>query len=534
VVEGRDSTADHGGPDGATRLTSEQAALCGMGVAVAAREFPDRLAIASPHGDRSFAFLNARVNQLSRALRRRGLRSGDGVALLCANRPEFVVAFLATLRTGLRLTPINTGLRPGEIRYIVEDCEARALLADGRFAAAARDAVRDLPRVGIRIGIGDPLTGFEPWDEVLGVEEGHDLVDPELGSQMPYTSGTTGRPKGVHRPPGAALRQPGLAAAIASLDYDPQRDVHLCTGPLHHAGPLVFSLAIPLGLGVPVVLMDRWDAERALRLIACYRITHTHMVPVMFRRLLELPDDVRSAWDTSSLRVLLHGAAPCPLAVKRAIIEWLGPVVYEYYAATEGWGCLATSEEWLERPGTVGRPAAGDVDVRDLEGKSLPPGREGVVYLRVPDGGRFEYYRDDPMTRAAYAGDYFTLGDVGLLDAEGYLYLRDRNADVIHSGGVDVYPAEVDAVLVTHPAVADAATVGVPHDEWGEHVVSIVELADGYLGSDALVEELRGLCARELAAFKCPRQIHFEERLPRLENGKIYRRLLRDRLRSAP
>jgi long-chain acyl-CoA synthetase len=354
-----------------------------------------------------------------------------------------------------------------------------------------------------------------------------------LGSQMPYTSGTTGRPKGVHRPPGAALRQPGLAAAIASFDYDPARDVHLCTGPLHHAGPLVFSLAIPLGLGVPVVLMDRWDAEHALRLIASYRITHTHMVPVMFRRLLELPDDVRAAWDTSSLRVVLHGAAPCPPAVKRAIIEWLGPVVYEYYAATEGWGCLASSEEWLERPGTVGRPAAGDVEVRDFEGKSLPPGREGVVYQRVPEGGCFEYYRDEPKTRAAHAGAYFTLGDIGFLDADGYLYLCDRNADVIHSGGVNVYPAEVDAVLVTHPAVADAATVGAPDDDWGEQVVSFVELADGYLPHDSLVDELLGLCQRELAAFKCPREILFEEHLPRLENGKIYRRLLRDRLRSS-
>jgi long-chain acyl-CoA synthetase len=295
----------------------------------------------------------------------------------------------------------------------------------------------------------------------------------------------------------------------------------------------VFSLAIPLGLGVPVVLMDGWDAEHALRLIGSYRITHTHMVPVMFRRLLELPADERAGWDTSSLRVVLHGAAPCPPRVKQSMIEWLGPIVFEYYAATEGWGCFADTEEWLERPGTVGRPAAGDVEVRDLEGKSLPPGREGVIYLRVPEGGRFEYYGDEPKTRAAYAGRYFTLGDIGLLDSDGYLYLRDRSADVINSGGVNVYPAEVDAVLVTHPAVADAATVGAPDDEWGEQVVSVIELADGYVAGDDVIAELARLCEGELAGFKCPRRFVFQDELPRLENGKIYRRLLRDRFREA-
>lgn len=514
-------------------LTAEQAVLRGMAVALTARATPDRLAIASPHGDRSFAVLNARVNQLVRALRRRGLSEGDGVALLCANRPEFVVAFLATLRSGMRLTPVNTGLRMGEIRHIVEDCRAKALLADGRFARAAADAVRELPGVLVRLGIGDPATGFEPWDEVLEAEESHDIEDPVLGSQMPYTSGTTGRPKGVYRPPGGALHQPGLAAAIRSQRYDPATDVHLCTGPLHHAAPLVFSLAIPLGLGVPVVLMDGWDAEHALRLIASYRVTHTHMVPVMFRRLLELPSDVRAGWDTRSLRVVLHGAAPCPLSVKRRIIEWLGPVVFEYYAATEGWGCFATADEWTERPGTVGRPAAGDVEVRDLEGKSLLPGREGIVYLRAPEGGRFEYYRDEPMTHAAYSGRYFTLGDIGMLDADGYLYLCDRSADVINSGGVNVYPAEIDAVLITHPAVADAATVGAPDDEWGEQVVSVIELADGYVAGDDMLSELARLCESELAGFKCPRRFVFENELPRLENGKIYRRLLRDRFREA-
>ena len=504
-----------------------------MGVAVMAREHPDRLAIACSHGDRSFGFLNERVNQLVRALRRRGLGQGDAVALLCSNRAEFAVAFLATLRAGMRLTPVNTGLRTREISYIVEDCGAKAWLADGSFATAAADAAHRVPGAGVRISIGDPVHGFEAWDDVLAAEDSYDIEDPVLGSQMPYTSGTTGQPKGVYRPPAAALQQPGLAVAVAQLAYESGRDVHLCTGPLHHAAPFLFSLAMPLGLGVPVVLMDSFDAERALRLIESYRITHTHMVPVMFRRLVELPEDVRSAWDTSSLRVVLHGAAPCPLSVKQRIIDWLGPVVYEYYAATEGWGCFATTEEWLARPGTVGCPAVGDVDVRDLEAKSLPPGREGVIYLRAPAGARFEYYGDAPKTRAAFSGPYFTLGDIGYLDAEGYLFLCDRSADVINSGGVNVYPAEVDAVLVAHPAVADAATVGEPHDEWGEQVLSVIELADGYLAGEDLSAELIALCQRELASFKCPRRVTFDEALPRLENGKIYRRLVRDRFRDA-
>ena len=504
-----------------------------MGVAVMAREHPDRLAIASPHGDRSFDFLNARVNQLVRALRARGVGEGDAVALLSGNRAEFAVAYLATLRSGMRLTPINTGLRTNEIQYIVEDSGAKALLADGRFANAALDAVRSLSRELIRIAIGDPIHSFETWDDVLEEQPFHDIDDPKLGSQMPYTSGTTGRPKGVYRPPSGMIHQPGLAAAMQSFGYDAATDVHLCTGPLHHAAPLVFSLAMPLAQGVPVVLMDGWDAEHALRLISSYRITHSHMVPVMFRRMMEVAEEDRARYDTSSLRVVVHGAAPCPRSVKQSMIDWFGPIFYEYYAATEGWGCYANSEEWLARPGTVGRPEVGQVEILDIEGESLPPGQEGMVFLRAPEGGRFAYYDNEPETRAAYSGSYFTLGDIGYVDIEGYLYLRDRSVDVIHVEGVNVYPAELDGVLVGHAAVADAATVGVPCDEWGERVVSVVELADGFVASEELSEELRAWCAEQLADFKCPREVVFEGALPRLENGKIYRRLVRDRFRDS-
>lgn len=516
-----------------TQLTAAQAALCGMGVAVSAREHPARLALASPHGDRSFDLLNARANQLARALRARGLRAGDGVALLCRNRPEFVVTFLATLRSGMRLTPIDPELRAGEVRYIVEDSGAKALLADGAFASAAADATRRSPALAVQLAIGDPIHGFARYDDALDAESGDDIEDPELGSQMPYTSGTTGRPKGVHRPPTGALRQPALAAALRRFGYRERGDVHLCTGPLHHTAPLVFSLAMPLGCGVPVVLMDGFDASRALRMIAAYRVTHTHMVPIMFRRLLELPEDERANADVRSLRAVIHGAAPCPPRVKQRMIDWFGPVLFEYYAAAEGFGCMATSEEWLARPGTVGRPPDGGVEIRDFEGKVLPPGGEGVIFLRTPEGGRFDYFRDEPKTRAAYSGDFFTLGDVGALDAQGFLFLRDRSVDVVDVGGMNVYPAEVDAVLVAHPAVRDAATVGVPDSEWGERVVSVVELADGVIASEALAMELRAACRAALASFKCPREVLFRSALPRLANGKIYRRLVRDELREA-
>jgi long-chain acyl-CoA synthetase len=269
------------------------------------------------------------------------------------------------------------------------------------------------------------------------------------------------------------------------IEHRPGEDLNLCTGPLYHAAPLAFSLAIPIAFGVGVVLMDGWDPEETLRLVERHRVTHTHMVPTMFHRLLALPPEVRERHDTSSLRVVLHGAAPCPVEVKRRLMEWLGPVVYEYYAATEGWGSFVTPREWLERPGSVGRPEPGQVTVRDDEGRPLPPGEIGTLYLKAADDdSRFAYYKDAAKTERAYdpEGGAFTLGDMGYLDEDGYLYLADRSADVIISGGVNIYPAEVDAVLLAHPAVADACCVGVPNPEWGEEVRAVVELRPGQAG----------------------------------------------------
>ena len=454
---------------------------CGMAVAHWAEVAPDRAAILSSRGDRTFAELNARANQLVRALRRRGLAAGDGVALVCANRPEFVEVWAACERGGFRLTAINWHLTGGEAAYVVEDSQARALIVD----------------------------------------------DAALGSQMLYTSGTTGRPKGVFRDEASLA----TAVMLARAAYR-EGNVHLLTGPLYHAAPLLFSMNAPLIAGVPVVLMPAWDPEEALRLIERHRITHTHMVPTMFHQLLALPDDVRGRYDVSSLRNVLHGAAPCPVGVKQRLIEWLGPVVNEYYAATEGLGTWVDARTWLQKPGTVGKPVPADqVVVADEEANPLPAGEVGLVWFKASEVP-FEYYKDRSKTESSYRERHFTLGDMGYVDDDGFLFLTDRSANLIISGGVNIYPAEVDAVLLDHPVVADAAVIGVPNPEWGEDVLAVVELRAGAEQNRDLADELVDFCRDRLAHYKCPRRVEFVEQLPRQDNGKIYKRLLRDRYRE--
>ncbi|GIU86961.1 MAG: hypothetical protein KatS3mg009_1476 [Acidimicrobiia bacterium] len=363
---------------------------------------------------------------------------------------------------------------------------------------------------------------------MLAGEDGAPIERPALGGTMLYTSGTTGRPKGVRR------RANGRASVLLAqaTGYDGARHVHLCTGPLYHAAPLAFSLAAPAALGVPVVLMDGWDARRTLELVERHRVTHTHMVPTMFHRLLALPDEVRARHDLSSLEYVLHGAAPCPVEVKRRMIEWLGPIVHEYYAATEGAGTAVGAHEWLRKPGTVGRVQPPDhVLVLDDSGAPVPAGTVGTVYLKAP-ADRFEYHNAPDKTRGAYRGDYFTLGDVGYVDEDGYLFLTDRSAHLVVTGGVNVYPAEVEAVLLGHPAVGDAGVVGVPDDEWGEVVVAAVEVREGVGASEALAAELIAWCRDRIAHFKCPRRVVFVAALPRHDNGKLSKAHLRDLLRA--
>jgi long-chain acyl-CoA synthetase len=504
----------------------------GMLMAWWAARIPDRPAVMTAYGDRTFGELNANANRLARALRARGLEVGDSVALMCTNRPEFVEVVLAAQRAGLRLTPINWHLTGEEAAYIVGNCEAKALVVAGALGEMAVTAGAGGGLV--RVAVGDELPGFESYDDALAAEDGSDIDDPTPGTQMLYTSGTTGRPKGVHRQAGA---QSALAVAnICGYDEDFARshDVHLCTGPLYHAAPLAFSVALPLLYGVPIVVMEQWDPTGTLRLMEQHHVTHTHMVPTMFHRLLALSDDVRGTFDLSSLRFVIHGAAPCPVTVKRQLIEWLGPIVVEYYAATEGVGTLVDSSTWMANPGTVGRPMASElVKVADDEGLELTRGEIGLVFLRAQPATKFDYYGDADKTAGAFRGDYFTLGDMGYMDDEGYLFLTDRSTNLIISGGVNIYPAEVDAVLLQHPAVGDVATIGIPDEEWGEAVKAVVQPAGGVEASAELAVELMAFCRERLAHFKCPRSIDFTDRLPREDTGKIYKRLLREQYRAA-
>jgi long-chain acyl-CoA synthetase len=495
---------------------------------------PDVIAVESPHGRRTYAELNARANQIARMLRAGGLREGDSVALLCANRPEFVEVLQATGRSGLRLTPINWHVTADEAAYVVADCGAKAFFADARFADVAAAATRD-SQPDLLLAIGGAIEGFSDYEAEIAEHVGDDIDNPSMGTTMLYTSGTTGRPKGVHRE-ARANTNAGATALLEKLraasGFQAGKDVTLVTGPLYHAAPLAFALSLPLAYGTTVVLMDGWDAEETLRLVEDYGVTHTHMVPTMFHRLLSLPADVRSKYDVSSLRLIWHGAAPCPVPVKKALIDWVGPIVWEYYGATEGLTTVVTSEEWLAKPGTVGRPEPGQIVVFDDDGNASPAGVPGTLYIKAPDEGRFAYYGDDEKTSKAYRGDYYTLGDVGYLDEDGWLFLTDRSTNLIISGGVNIYPAEVEAVLIAHHAVGDVAVIGVPNEEWGEEVKAVVELQPGHEASSELAHELITFARGNLAGYKVPRSVDFVARLPREDNGKLYKRALREQYRA--
>jgi long-chain acyl-CoA synthetase len=515
------------------REARRDALRTGMSVAHWAARQPDAPAVVTtggPGGDRTFAALNADANRLARVLRARGLGPGDGVAAMVSNRAEYAVTYAAALRAGLRFTPVNWHLTAEEARYIVDDCEARAFVADARFGGVAAEAAGGAPAATVRLAVGGEIDGFAPFADALASEDPADIPDPVLGRAMLYTSGTTGRPKGVHRTDNQSISR----RTMPTSGYVPGESLHLCTGPLYHAAPLSFSLATPLLSGVGVVLMDGWSPQETLRLIGELGITHTHMVPTMFHRLLALPDDERAAADVSSLRLVMHGAAPCPVATKQAMIAWLGPVLVEYYAATEGAGTFVTSADWLDHPGTVGKPHAPDhVRILGEDGRDLPAGEVGTIFLKAPASGRFDYFKDPDKTAGSYRGDHFTLGDVGYLDEDGWLYLTDRSANLIISGGVNIYPAEVEEALWPHPAVADVAVIGVPDDEWGETVLAAVQLRPGVEPSEALAADLIAQCRENLAHYKCPRRVDFVDSLPRTDAGKLYKRRLRDRYRAA-
>jgi len=481
---------------------------------------PERLALVESDGRAwSAGALAARCHQLVHGLRARGLRHGDAVAVLLPNGEPLVATLLAVMQAGWHWVPINTSLTASEVAWILADSGARAFVADERYAEVAAAAAGEAG-----------LPGSLRFEELLAGQPTHRPGDRLAGQFMQYTSGTTGRPKAVQRAT-PALDPDQMAALLAPnlarYDITPGGEhVHLVTSPMYHLAPLSFGY-FSLHFGHPVVLMDHFDPESALRLIERHRVTTTHMVPTQLHRLMLLPEATRRRYDVSSLRHVMHAAAPCPIELKRRLIEWWGPVVYEYYGASEGGGTLVRAAEWLEKPGTVGRPWPGaGVRVLDDEGKDLPPGAVGTVYLKLMM--EFAYKGDPEKTRASRRGEWFTVGDMGWLDADGYLFLSDRKIDMIISGGVNVYPAEIEAALLAHPEVGDAAVFGIPSEEWGEEVKAVVEPAPGVLASDALRERLLAHCRARLAGYKCPRSLDFTSALPRDANGKLYKRKLRD------
>jgi len=498
---------------------------------VAARN-PGHLALVTPGGEEITAGdLMARANRLTHGLRALGVHQGDVIATVVPNDAAMIELYLAAFQNGCYLVPINHHLVGPEIAYITGDSGAKVFVGDARFAAPCKAAMDELGFASdMRFAVGK-IDGFRSYGEISKGQPDSLPDERTAGQVMNYTSGTTGRPKGVRRalqPYDPDMVGSLFAMFLSMFGVQPEDDnVHLCGSPLYHTAVLMF-VSMSLHYGHTVVLMDKWTPESCLELIEKYRVTTSHMVPTQFHRLLALPEDVRKRYDVSSLRCMVHAAAPCPVDVKQRMIEWWGNSIYEYYAASEGGGTLVTPEEWLKYPGTVGKAWAGsDVKIFDDDGNEMPPDQPGTVYMLLGTND-FKYHKDDKKTEDNRRDGYFTVGDIGYLNDEGYLFLCDRKADMIISGGVNIYPAEIESVLLTHPKVADAAAFGIPNEDWGEEVKGVVELAEGVEPSDEVAREILAYCADKLAKYKTPKTIDFTEEMPRDPNGKLYKRKLRD------
>lgn len=502
-----------------------------MGFWLLARQRPDWIAAIDVDGTpHTAAGLLARANQISHGLRQRGLRPGDGIAALQPNGTAALEVYLAALQSGWYLTPVNWHFVAPEIEYIVRDCEARAFVVDERFAAAGTRAAAaaGLPAEAC-FSYGD-VPGFTPMATLRAGQPDGPPDGRTAGATMHYTSGTTGRPKGVRRslpdlsPEDAAEISTALLQFFGVTPGEP--GVHLVTSPHYHTAVNVFS-AMALHLGHTLVYMDKWDAEQALALVERHRVTSSHMVPTQFKRLLSLPGETRQRYDLSSMRWLIHAAAPCPVPIKRAMLDWWGPCVWEYYAATEGGGTIASPQDWLAHPGTVGTPwPVSEILVADDAGRDCPPGVPGTVYMKMGIGD-FVYKGDPAKTAANRLRGYFTVGDVGYRDEAGFLFLCDRKADMIISGGANIYPAEIEAELLAHPKVADVAVFGVPDEDWGEQVKAVIQPAEGQPPGPELAAELLASLEGRLARMKWPRSVDFIAEMPRDPSGKLRKRDLR-------
>jgi fatty-acyl-CoA synthase len=462
-----------------------------------------------------------------------GLRPGDGVALFMENQARFLEIVWAALRSGLRITPVNRYLTADEAAYIVNDCDALALVTSKAMAGVAMELAGRTPDVKLRLAVDGSVEGYDSYEDAVAAVAADPLGDEPLGQLMLYSSGTTGRPKGVIRPQSPRQASEGLGplSALGALFGMNAEAVYLSPAPIYHAAPLGFCLGVT-SLGGTVALMARFDPLEALEALERHRCTHSQWVPTMFSRMLKLPEEDRTRFDLSAHTTAIHAAAPCPVPVKQAMFDWWGPIIWEYYGGSELNGLTVVSPpDWLAHPGTVGRAVMGKLHICDDDGNELPPGQPGLVYFEQ-ETRPFHYHNDEQQTKASehpVHENWTALGDVGYVDEEAFLYLTDRATFMIISGGVNIYPREIEDVLVMHPLVDDVAVIGVPNPDMGEEVKAIVQLVAGAEESPALAAELIEFARERLTHYKCPRSVDFDPALPRLPTGKLYKRILRDR-----
>ena len=496
---------------------------------------PDHAAVIDVSSDEVLTYqqLDEQSNQLAQLLYDRGLRKGDHLSIFMDNHLAYFVVSWAALRSGLYLTTVNRYLTGEEAAYIVDNSESQVVIAAANLAEVSKVLPQLTPNCHSYLAVGGEIDGFESYEEAIANQSTLPLENEPAGSFMLYSSGTTGRPKGILRP----LPDGDISAAInptggllAMIWQFNEEVVYLSPAPLYHSAPIGFCTGVQ-SLGGTVVMMRRFDEVGALEAIEKYGVTHSQWVPTMFTRMLKLPEEHRTQFDLSTHQVAIHAAAPCPVEVKRQMFEWWGPILYEYYGGTELNGFTTVGpQEWLDHPGTVGKSILGTIHICDEDGEELPTGEPGIVYFELPEMP-FEYLKDKAKTKDAQHPshpNWSALGDVGYIDDDGYLYLTDRATFMIISGGVNIYPQEIEDVMIMHDQVLDVAVIGVPNQEMGEEVKAVVQLLDGLEASEAAAEDILNWTRERIAHYKAPRSVDFRDELPRLPTGKLYKRLLKD------